>query len=261
MLPTGARLAGASLPWERGSPAAPEQRDDATPPALPHRQLRQASWRAAQRQAAQTRSTTDGTATDGKARVARLFRHIHAATAPELRPYQPSLFPLVSSGASGTESLGAQALYEPVDRHFKLPHGVFMKEATSVTVDSDDNVFGVPPPPPPYHTHPTRPAPAAQSAPQTPHSLTPSPPARPSAVFNRGNIPVLKFDRAGNLVDDFGNDTPYDGADMCKSPWPTDAFARPKDPGAGLVSRYRGTECERRRPRDPLARPAAASAG
>ena len=57
---------------------------------------------------------------------------------------------------------------------------------------------------------------------------------------------MLKFDRAGNLVDDFGNDTPYDGADMCQSPWPTDAFARPKDPGAGLVSRYRGTECEHR---------------
>ena len=159
MLPTGARLAGAALPWERGSPAAPEQRDDATPPALHHQQLRQASWRAAQRQATRTRSTTDGAAPDGaapggKARVARLFRHIHAAAAPELRPYQPSLFPLVSSGASGTESLGAQALYEPVERHFKLPHGVFMKEATSVTVDSDDNVFGVPPPPPPPSPHP-----------------------------------------------------------------------------------------------------------
>ena len=162
MLPTGARLAGAALPWERGSPAAPEQRDDATPPALHHQQLRQASWRAAQRQATRTRSTTDDAAPDGaapggKARVARLFRHIHAAAAPELRPYQPSLFPLVSSGASGTESLGAQALYEPVERHFKLPHGVFMKEATSVTVDSDDNVFGVPPPPPPSPHPPNTP--------------------------------------------------------------------------------------------------------
>ena len=69
--------------------------------------------------------------------------------------------------------LGAAPAYEPVerhlvsyhiikisssshqvDRHFKIPHGVWMKEATSVAVDSEDNLF----------------------------------------VFNRGNLPVIVFD-------------------------------------------------------------------
>ena len=47
--------------------------------------------------------------------------------------------------------------YEPVPGWAKIPHGVWLREATAVTVDSKDNVY----------------------------------------VFNRGNVPVLVFDPEG----------------------------------------------------------------
>ena len=71
-------------------------------------------------------------------------------------------------------SVSAGMKFIPCPEHFKLPHGFFMREATSVAVDSQDNVF----------------------------------------VFNRGNVPVLVFDPAGNLIDHWGNSTPYDGTEQ-----------------------------------------------
>ena len=65
----------------------------------------------------------------------------------------------------------AKALYEPVPYHFKVPHGIFMLEATSVAVDHKDNVI----------------------------------------VFNRGNMPVLVFDPDGNLISKWGNSAPFEG--------------------------------------------------
>ena len=67
--------------------------------------------------------------------------------------------------------------YEPVPYHFQVPHGVFMAEATSVSVDAqNDNVY----------------------------------------VFNRGNHPVLVFDKAGHFLRHFGNPTPFNGTEVCQ---------------------------------------------
>ncbi|MBU97132.1 MAG: peptidylglycine alpha-amidating monooxygenase, partial [Dehalococcoidia bacterium] len=50
--------------------------------------------------------------------------------------------------------VSSDTIFEPVPHWAKIPHGVWLKEATSVAVDKDDNVF----------------------------------------VFNRGNKPMLVFD-------------------------------------------------------------------
>ncbi|MEX0761702.1 MAG: peptidyl-alpha-hydroxyglycine alpha-amidating lyase family protein [Dehalococcoidia bacterium] len=63
----------------------------------------------------------------------------------------------------------AETVYEPVPGWAKIPHGYWLKEATSVAVDSQDRVY----------------------------------------VFNRGNMPMLVFDPDGNLVDHWGNDKPW----------------------------------------------------
>lgn len=55
-------------------------------------------------------------------------------------------------------------LYEPVRYWAKLPHPMFFKEATSVAVDSKDNVY----------------------------------------VFNRGKYPLIIFDKDGNFLDTWG---------------------------------------------------------
>lgn len=192
------------LPWSDG----PQQHlYIGTPPHSPaasRRRLRQIAWREAERRAAGHGG--------GRRRACHLFYQIRAAMAPDdntVAPLFPSLFPVVkSSGASASSSaaqhdeLGPEATHEPVERHFKIPHGVFMREATSVTVDSDDNCY----------------------------------------VFNRGNVPVLVFDPLGNLIDDWGNRTPYDGTESCESPWPTDAFNGPGTASPASISRYRGTE-------------------
>jgi len=61
-------------------------------------------------------------------------------------------------------------VFEPVPLWAKVPHGIWLREATSVAVDADDNVF----------------------------------------VFNRGNKPVLVFDPDGNVINMWGNDNPPD---------------------------------------------------
>ena len=73
----------------------------------------------------------------------------------------------------------AATVYEPVEGWAKIPHGIWMKEATSVAVDSDDRVY----------------------------------------VFNRGNMPVLVFDSDGNMVDSWGNETPYEGVTLMEDPY------------------------------------------
>jgi hypothetical protein len=100
-----------------------------------------------------------------------------------------------AAGSSGTAARNKQT-FTPRPQHFKVPHGVFMREATAVGVDSCDNVY----------------------------------------VFNRGNVPVLVFDSAGNLIDQWGNPTPYDGTEELSDP----SFAL-FGPGFTL-SRWRGSE-------------------
>ncbi len=85
-------------------------------------------------------------------------------------------------------------MYEAVPGWAKIPHGIWLREATSVAVDSDDNVF----------------------------------------VFNRGNWPVLVFDPDGNLLDKWGNDDPHAGFRSFQDPygqpvtgWAGSRFKRP----------------------------------
>ena len=61
---------------------------------------------------------------------------------------------MVNSATSAT-------VYEPVPYWAKLPHPMFFKEATSIAVDSDDNVY----------------------------------------VFGRGDYPLIIFDRDGNFLE------------------------------------------------------------
>jgi len=70
-------------------------------------------------------------------------------------------------------------VYEPVPLWAKIPHGIWLKEATSVAVDSEDHVY----------------------------------------VFNRGNMPILVFDPDGNLVDMWGNEDPYRGTELFEDPY------------------------------------------
>jgi DNA-binding beta-propeller fold protein YncE len=70
-------------------------------------------------------------------------------------------------------------VYEPVPLWAKIPHGLWLREATSVAVDSRDRVY----------------------------------------VFNRGNMPVMVFDRDGNLVHYWGNDNPYAGVVEITDPY------------------------------------------
>jgi len=87
-----------------------------------------------------------------------------------------------------------ETVYEPVPNWGRIPHGVWMREATSVAVDSDDLVY----------------------------------------VFNRGNSPMIVFDPAGNAVDMWGNDEPQAGMRAFVDPygnamhgWAGNRFLRP----------------------------------
>ena len=86
--------------------------------------------------------------------------------------------------------------FEPIDSHFKIPHGVWLREATAVAVDSTDRVY----------------------------------------VFNRGNVPLLIFDSAGNFLNRWGNSTPGLGTETIPSTgdtmpeinrWQGSEFVRP----------------------------------
>ena len=71
--------------------------------------------------------------------------------------------------------------YEAVAGWAKIPHGIWLREATAVAVDSEDRVY----------------------------------------VFNRGNVPMLVFDADGNLIDSWGNETPHEGVTTITDPYGT----------------------------------------
>ena len=73
----------------------------------------------------------------------------------------------------------SSTIYEPVPGWAKIPHGFWLREATSVAVDAQDRVY----------------------------------------VFNRGNMPMLVFDAGGNLVDHWGNATPHGGQHEIEDPY------------------------------------------
>ena len=57
--------------------------------------------------------------------------------------------------------VSSNTVFEPVAGWAKVPHGIWLREATSVAVDSSDNVF----------------------------------------VFNRGNKPMMVLDPDGNVIE------------------------------------------------------------
>jgi len=75
--------------------------------------------------------------------------------------------------------VSSETKFEPVAHWAKVPHGIWLREATSVAVDSDDNVF----------------------------------------VFNRGNKPILVFDPDGNVINMWGNDNPPDDVRIIRDPY------------------------------------------
>ena len=86
----------------------------------------------------------------------------------------------------------ADTVYEPVGCWAKIPHGLFLREATSVAVDADDRVY----------------------------------------VFSRGNCPVMVFDPDGNVVDAWGTEDPFTGTaehdgDMCVGARPSPSSTMP----------------------------------
>ena len=58
--------------------------------------------------------------------------------------------------------------FQPIKFWAKIPHGIWLREATSVAVDSKDNVY----------------------------------------IYNRGNIPLLIFNSSGDLISNWGNEDP-----------------------------------------------------
>lgn len=76
-------------------------------------------------------------------------------------------------------TVSTDTVFEPVPFWAKVPHGIWLREATSVAVDKDDNVF----------------------------------------VFNRGNKPMLVFDPDGNVIDMWGNDNPTGDVRIVTDPY------------------------------------------
>ncbi len=82
--------------------------------------------------------------------------------------------PVTAKPVKGTQMPGtptSNTVYEAVEGWAKIPHGLYLREATAVAVDGDDHVY----------------------------------------IFSRGNMPVMVFDRDGNMIDCWGNDDPYTG--------------------------------------------------
>lgn len=167
-------LQDASLPWDDGDPmAASPAADDPgsgdggrVSGARVHEHQRYAMWTAHDASRRRPRGRAEG------GRLQALLTHMRHDT---LRPAVAAAPPRVGAAklAPAGAATGASTQFAPVEQHFKIPHGVFMREATAVGVDSEDNVF----------------------------------------VFNRGNIPVLVFSRSGDLIDQWGNPTPYEGTE------------------------------------------------
>ena len=200
-------MAPAALPWE--SPAgAGEAALRVTPAANPSetftRQRRQGSTAAA--------AAAAGEGGPAAARLDRLYQQLQRPLFELADSCLPCAVGPRAQGAAAAASSGgvgkvtADTVFEPVDGHFKIPHGVWMvrahppfpplrippapsrivgamtrgvaqREATAVAVDSTDRVF----------------------------------------VFNRGNLPIIVFDADGNCLNTWGNDTPGRGTETIPS--------------------------------------------
>ncbi len=180
-----AGLEAAALPWTSDAPA--EQHQQHLWQGQHHQRTR--TWR-------RPRSTRRSD--PGSARLQALAAHMQRDRPRSLLSDLPRVrrSPKAAAAASSPPLAHDQRRFTPRPQHFKIPHGVFMREATAVGVDSHDNVY----------------------------------------VFNRGNVPVLVFDSAGNLINQWGNPTPYDGTEELDDP-SFELF------GAGFThSRWRGSE-------------------
>lgn len=186
-------LETAALPWSTESPTAPV--DQHQPARLWQADLghqRTHTWR---RPRCKRRGNT------GSARLQALAAHMQRDRPRSLLYDRQDGGRLPeAAAASVAPDVDQQRRFTPKPQHFKIPHGIFMREATAVGVDSHDNVY----------------------------------------VFNRGNVPVLVFDSAGELINQWGNSTPYDGTeelddqsfelfgpDFTHSRWRGSEFMRP----------------------------------
>ena len=115
------------------------------------------------------RTTRQTKAARAQQRLDRLTAEMLRPACMYLLPHQASPPPPATTAMAGTASAG----WQPKPFHFKIPHGIFLKEATSVAVDADDRVY----------------------------------------VFNRGNMPLVVFASDGSLIAQWGNETPFDGVD------------------------------------------------
>eukprot|EP01045_Picozoa_sp_COSAG04_P034189 COSAG04_NODE_7378_length_1137_cov_3.691715_1_plen_148_part_01 len=141
-------LRHATLPWEE--PRSPP--DDRSSSPTTHLQRRR--WGAVNHPGRGDRA--------GGGRLQALLTHMQRdrlRPAPRRGGAHPPTTPLQPARAAAGVRDGMA--FHPRDQHFKIPHGIFMREATAVGVDSEDNVY----------------------------------------VFNRGNVPVLVFNPAGDLID------------------------------------------------------------
>ena len=81
--------------------------------------------------------------------------------------------------------------FQPIKFWAKIPHGIWLREATSVAVDSKDNVY----------------------------------------IYNRGNIPLLIFNSSGDLISNWGNEDPLGNIKILEGSnlqiWEESKFIRP----------------------------------
>ena len=114
------------------------------------------------------------------ARLSHLLKQLDEPLFPNtIQKPDPKVKAERAAAAAAAGPITADTVFEPQPLHFKMPHGYWMREGCAVAVDEDDLVY----------------------------------------VFCRGNMPVLVFDIDGNLVNAWGNPTPFAGSTVFKAPY------------------------------------------
>jgi hypothetical protein len=114
------------------------------------------------------------------ARLSHLLKQLDEPLFPNtIQKPDPKVKAERAAAAAAAGPITADTVFEPQPLHFKMPHGYWMREGCAVAVDEDDLVY----------------------------------------VFCRGNMPVLVFDIDGNLVNAWGNPTPFAGSTVFKDPY------------------------------------------
>eukprot|EP01046_Picozoa_sp_COSAG06_P052739 COSAG06_NODE_8935_length_2028_cov_3.504925_3_plen_266_part_00 len=162
-------------------------------------------------------------ATTADCRLDRLFRQLQQP----LFQLQGPLPATSAATAASVRPVTAETVFAPVDGWAKIPHGVWLREATAVAVDSTDRWAAT------IRSAPTLPLPRAMVMTLLAVRAALSVYCRHRVyVFNRGNVPVLIFDSAGNLLNKWGNATPGLGTETIPSTGDT----------MPVINRWKGSE-------------------